>query len=47
VRIDDVEAFLRQILYSVNYRLRGYKCPHCGKQIVLANFKTKCCRRLI
>jgi len=47
VQIDDVEAFLQQILYSLNYRLRGYKCPRCSKQIELAHVKTKCCKRLI
>ena len=45
--MDSIVAFIIQFLESLNYRLRGAKCPYCGREVRVASMRLGCCRRVV
>jgi len=45
--MDDITAFIKQFIASLDFRLKGVKCPNCGREIRVEAVKLGCCRKHI
>mgnify|MGYP007094570634 CR=1 FL=1 len=45
--MDDVTAFIIQFIRSLDYRLKGLKCPNCRREIRVEAVRLGCCKKHI
>jgi hypothetical protein len=43
----EVKELLFQFVRSLNYRLKGVKCPYCGREIEVEGLKLECCKKVV
>ena len=43
----EIKELIFQFVRSLNYRLKGVRCPYCGREIEVEGLKLGCCKKVV